>query len=280
MEKHSRYFNLNPEEAMQKFMKRNKLRVGIAMLFLVLLLCSLLLQGNTSEYTFFWFAIDFARIVALPVILLLYVLLQRADARQLQMVLYMDCDPVKMLDIITLWEKRDRNGKAKNTFLLLKAQCCKYIPERLDEGLACLQQINFTKKQLAQESIQLFLFAQYSKIRGDRESFDRVKIAIERLPALYPGNAYQKSNWEKAMQLVKLEELLWDGKVEEARTLICTLLDKEPYQLSKVGFHMQLAQLDIEAEEYTNARQHLEYVIAHGNQLTSVSEAKEQLEAI
>ncbi|MCM1494466.1 MAG: hypothetical protein NC089_01545 [Bacteroides sp.] len=280
MEKHSRYFNLNPEEAMQKFMKRNKLRVGIAMLFLVLLLCSLLLQGNSSEYTFFWFAIDFARIVAMPVILLLYVLLQRADARQLQMVLYMDCDPAKMLDIITLWEKRDRNGKAKNTFLLLKAQCCKYIPERLDEGLACLQQINFTKKQLAQESILLFLFAQYSKIRGDRESFDRVKIAIEQLPALYPGNTYQKSNWEKAMQLVKLEELLWDGKAEEARTLVCTLLDKEPYQLSKVGFHMQLAQLDIEAGEYANAKQHLEYVIAHGNRLTSVSEAKERLEAI
>lgn len=82
------------------------------------------------------------------------------------------------------------------------------------------------------------------------------------------------------MRFLELEELLWDGQTEEARTLLYALLEKEPYQLRKVVVHMQLAQLDIEAGEYGNAKQHLEYVIAHGNQLVIVSQAKEQLEVI
>lgn len=198
----------------------------------------------------------------------------------MQMVLYMDCAPVKMLDITNLWEKKDRFRKAKNTFLLLKAQCCIYIPERLEEGLAYLQQINFTKKLLDREAVRLLLFAQYSKKQGDRESFDKAKSDMEQLPALYPGKKYQKGRWEKAMRFLELEELLWDGQTEEARTLLYALLEKEPYQLRKVVVHMQLAQLDIEAGEYGNAKQHLEYVIAHGNQLVIVSQAKEQLEVI
>lgn len=113
----------------------------------------------------------------------------------MQMVLYMDCAPVKMLDITNLWEKKDRFRKAKNTFLLLKAQCCIYIPERLEEGLAYLQQINFTKKLLDREAVRLLLFAQYSKKQGDRESFDKAKSDMEQLPALYPGKKYQKGRW-------------------------------------------------------------------------------------
>lgn len=162
----------------------------------------------------------------------------------------------------------------------MAVQCCKYIPEHLEEGLAYLQQINFRQKLLDREAIRLLLFAQYSRKQGDRESFDKVKTDMEQLPTLYPGNKLQKKNWAKAMRFLELEELVWDGKTEEARTLLYTLLEKEPYQLSKVMFHMQLAQLDIESEEYANAKLHLEYVIAHGNQLASVSKAKEQLEDI
>ena len=281
---HSKYFELNPEEAIKKFFKKLYIVRYIAIFFLVLLLCFYL-------YGLFKFedeSIQSAMMLICGIVMLIVVLitfflihfLPYLESRQLQMVLYMDCAPVKMLDIIRLWEKKDRLGKAKNTFLLFKTQCCIYIPERLEEGLTYLQQINFRQKLLDREAIRLLLFAQYSRKQGDRESFDKVKTDMEQLPTLYPGNKFQKKSWEQAMRLLELEELIWDERTEEARTLLYTLLEKEPYQLSKVMFHMQLAQLDIEAEEYANAKQHLEYVIAHGNQLASVSKAKEQLEAL
>lgn len=171
-------------------------------------------------------------------------------------------------------------GKAKHTFLLLKAQCCRFIPGRLEKGLVYLQQVNFTKKYLGWEANRLLLFAQYSKIRGDRESFDKVKSDMEQLPYDYSGNKFRRKSWERTMRLLELEELLWDGKTEEARNRINTLLEQAPNQIGKKRLHMQLAQLDIEAEEYANAKRHLNYVIAYGNQLSIVGEAKECLESI
>lgn len=279
-EKRSKYFELNAEEAVKKFFARIHAWRYSSAFFLILLLCFYL-------YGLFKFEDEsirsVMRLVFGGVILIIFFMCQILvfrESHQLQMVLYMDCAPIKMLDIIRLWEQKDRLGKAKNTFLLLKAQCCIYIPERRNEGLVYLQQINFKQKLLDREAVRLLLFAQYSKKRGDRESFNKVKTDMEQLPTLYPGKKLQKENWERSMRFLEVEELLWDEQTEEARTLLYTLLEKEPYQLSKVRLHMQLAQLDIEAEEHANAKQHLEYVIAHGNQLASVSKAKEQLETI
>ena len=282
---HTKYMELNAEEAWKKYVVRIHIWIYGSILLIILLLCFF-------SYGLFKFedeSIQNAMMLtcgsAMLIIFFMRRILVYRESRQLQMVLYMDCAPVKMLDILKLWERKVRIRNGKYNILLLKAQCCTYIPERLEEGLAYLQQINFTQKRLNREAMLLLLFAQYSKIRGDRESFDKVKTDMEQLPALYPGKKSQREIWEKAMRLLEVEELVWDGRTEEAtteeaRTLLYTLLEKEPYQLNKVIFHMYLAQLDIEAEEYENAKQHLEYVIAHGNQLVIVSKAKEQLEAI
>lgn len=279
-ERNSKYYNLNAQEAMKKFLKRYYIRKSITVFILVVLLCFLLLQGITFEYELFRWGVVITCMIAALAIFLLYIFLQSIDAKLLQMVLFMDCDPVKMLNIITLWEKRDKMGKAKHTFLLLKAQCCRFIPGRLEEGLAYLQQVNFMKKYLDREANRLLLFAQYSKIRGDRESFDKVKSEMEQLPDVYSGNKFRRKSWERTMRLLELEELLWDGKTGEARNRINTLLEQAPNQIGKVRLHMLLAQLDMEAEEYANAKRHLNYVIAYGNQLSIVGEAKECLESI
>lgn len=101
-ERNSKYYNLNAQEAMKKFLKRYYIRKSITVFILVVLLCFLLLQGITFEYELFRWGVVITCMIAALAIFLLYIFLQSIDAKLLQMVLFMDCDPVKMLNIITL----------------------------------------------------------------------------------------------------------------------------------------------------------------------------------
>ena len=74
-----------------------------------------------------------------------------------------------------------------------------------------------------------------------------------------------------------------NGVAVEKRQLRFSILMKETQEVflvNQVSFHMYLAKLDLKEQEYTNAKMHLEYVIAHGNTMKAVKEAKELLQQI
>lgn len=293
-ELHSEYYNYTPEEAFKKFRTDYRIRATIFMAIVIVLLigvavlCNKLYEQIIFDsnapyiYELSRSALSLLYIVLLVVIVLLgfkigFPLVMRPSV-QLIAILMKDCDPVKMYDIYVIWEQSAKTERQKNTFLLEKAQCCRYIPERWDEGMAYLSQVNFKKKQLDWEAARLFNIAMYAKYKNDRAGFEQAKADMVQLPNQYPGNRIQRKQFEKWMQSLTIQELLWDEKDAEARTMINSILETEVFPLNKVMFRMHLARLDVKAQEYANAKEHLEYVITYGNRLPVVSEAKELLE--
>lgn len=222
-------------------------------------------------------------IVIMLVICILYSkvvlpIIGRYNSLQLEGVLFMDCDPIKMYDIYNLWEKDDKKGKARNAFLLSKAQCCRYIPERMEEGMEYLSQVKLNKKQMHMESLRLLNVAAYARYKEDRATFDKAKFEMEILCAKTRSKAL-KQDYNRILQFINMYELLWDEKDAQARKLLNhLLLNPKETRINKVRFHMNLALLDRKEKDYENAKLNLEYVVKFGNMLGIVPEAKEFLE--
>lgn len=290
-ESHSKYYNYTPEEAFKKFRTDYKIRAIIFMVIIVVILIGMLiLYENWHKQIIF--NLD-APYLASNVLGLFYILtmavitflgikiglpLVMRPSVQLLNIFWGDCDPVKMYDIYVIWEQSAKTEKRKDVFLLEKAQCCRFIPERWEEGKAYLEQVDFKKKRMDMEVTRLFNIAAYAKYRNDRTGFEQAKADIEQLSNQYPGNKIQKKNYERTIHLLTIQELLWDGKDAEARTMINSFLETEVIPLNQVMFRMHLARLDMKEQKYENARKNLEYVIDNGNRLPVVPEAMELLE--
>lgn len=289
---HSIYYNDSPEEAVKKaifYIRRN--------LILSYVICMVLLIGIFYFYSKMdnflngvegvWYGLGHILFSLLYVAMLLIFLIlglkillpfsQRPNV-QLLLILMGDCDPVKMYEVYSVWEQYDKKGKGKNMFMLQKAQCCRYIPERREEGRTYLEQLDFKKKQLDVEATRLYNIAVYAKYGNDRVGFEKAKAELEQLSNQYPGNKIQKKEYERTLQIVTLQELLWDEKDAEARALLNTFLETEKTPLNKVMLHMHFARLDMKVKDYENAKKHLDYVITYGNKLPVVPEAKELLD--
>lgn len=291
-EKHSKYYNETPEEAVKKLRvhdiigKTVSLGIVIAIIFII---CHIFLQ--IEQYDFFreeqnqplLVLILLLYIVIMLIILILYSkvvlpIIGRYNSLQLEGVLFMDCDPIKMYDIYNLWEQYDKKGKARNAFLLSKAQCCRFIPERMEEGMEYLSQVKLNKKQMHMESLRLLCVAAYARYKEDRAIFDKAKFEMEILCAKARGKA-MKQDYNRILQFINMYELLWDEKDAQARKLINhLLLNHNETRINKVRFHMNLALLDRKEKDYESAKLNLEYVVKFGNKLGIVPEAKELLE--
>lgn len=294
---HSKYYNDTPEEAFKKFRKDYKIRAAFFIVIIfVLLIGTCVLAIRLQKQIIFNPNAPYLYEVSRAAFGLLYMLmlvvigflglkigmpLVMRPSVQLINIFMGDCDPVKMYDIYILWEQLAKTERQKNTFLLEKAQCCRYIPERWEEGMTYLEQVDFKKTQMDWEASRLFNIAAYAKYRNDRAGFEQAKADLEQLPNQFPGikaQSKQRVHYEKLLQAITVQELLWDEKDAEARTLLNTLLRTEIFPLNKVMFHMYLARLDMKEKAYENAREHLEYVITYGNKLPVVPEAKELLD--
>lgn len=291
-ENHSKYYNDTPKEAVKKLRvhdligKTVSLGIVIAIIFII---CHIFLQ--IEQYDFFreeqnqplLVLILLLYFVIMLVILILYSkvvlpIIGHYNSLQLEGVLFMDCDPIKMYDIYNLWAQYDKKGKARNAFLLSKAQCCRFIPERMEEGMEYLNQIKLNKKQLQMESLRLLCVAAYARYKEDRAVFDKAKFEMELLCSKARGQA-MKQDYNRILQFINMYELLWDEKDAQARTLINhLLLNPKETRINKVRFHMNLALLDMKEKDYENAKLNLEYVVKFGNKLGIVPEAKELLE--
>ena len=88
----------------------------------------------------------------------------------------------------------------------------------------------------------------------------------------------EDSLYHQAMEMVQLKELFWDERNEEARGQANKLLQGNIAKCDMVFLHMILAQLDLRENQYEEAKEHLQFVIAHGNTLSAVDEAKRLLQ--
>lgn len=200
---------------------------------------------------------------------------------QILNIIYMDCDPEKMLKYDTIRERRVKKEDARMALLLRKAQVCLYLNGRYEEGLGYLKQVHFTKKEFMLELSLLSCHGYYAYERQDREKFEQVKQEMKRLPTLMKCNETQMKLYKRQMEFMRMRELLLDGKKEEAKVLINNLLSWEMTEagseLNRVILHMHLAELDMADGDTVSARPHLEYVISNGNTLGVVEDAEKML---
>lgn len=219
-EKHSIYYNCSAEEVVKKHMRKTRVTGWTSIVILVVLLVYILFQKLTLAT---WGVLLIEVVLYLICRSLVYI-----RTIHLQNIFMLDCDPVKMYDVLVLLEQRVKK-KPLHTLCLMKAQCCRSIEGRRAEGLEYLKQVKFKKTNLSNESIRLNEFANYSFLAKDRDSFERVKKDLEQLPEMI-----RKYNKEK-----------------------------------EKTYHKCM--------EYVNAKTHLEYIIANGNTMSVVEEARKLL---
>lgn len=271
-DRHSIYYAYTAEEAYRKW-KRNLLRFngcmcGISVIMLVIYI--VLLNADRKE----------SILVLLLAIVPIFLVKMNAgmSALRMQEILSVDCDPVKLLQIMEYGEQLGRNKK-KSEPNFTKIQCCRHISGRIEEGFAMLKEYKNPKQTWSSEVFRLNELMNYAFAMKDREAFGRAKDEFVQLPSrLIKPKKTEDSLYHQAMEMVQLKELFWDERNQEARAQANKLLQGNIAKCDMVFLHMILAQLDLREKKNDEAKEHLQFVITHGNTLSAVDEAKKLLQ--
>lgn len=272
MEKHSNYFNDNPREAFRRYRNGLKLRCALAMVAVILVGLWIIFGMDEIHLIL--------EMVLYVLILFAYRISTSLHFRRLLDILYQDCDPEKMCEVLTLLQAIDRRGKAKNTLLLYKAQSLLYIPDRREEGLTYLKQVNFPKKRLVNEGTCILLTANYAKLMDDRPGFDLAQADLKCLPSRFQTKGKSEAYYQNLCKLMQLAQLQWDERDDELRALLQELLSRKQTMLNQVVLRMHLARLDLKCGQYQDAKPLLTFVAEHGNRLYHAAEARAELEKL
>ena len=271
-DRHSIYYAYTAEDAYRK-LKRNLLRFngcmcGISVILLVIYI--MLLNADRKE----------AIVVLLLAIIPVFLMKMNAglSALRMQEILSVDCDPVKLLQIMEYGEQPGRNKK-KSEPNFTKIQCCRHMSGRIEEGFAMLKEYNNPKQTWSSEIFRLNELMNYAFAMKDREAFGRAKDEFVQLPNRLSNPKKTEDNlYHQAMEMVQLKELFLDERNQEARAQANKLLQGNIAKCDMVFLHMILAQLDLREKQNDEAKEHLQFVIAHGNTLSAVDEAKKLLQ--
>lgn len=272
-DRHSIYYAYTAEEAYRKW-KRNLLRFngcmcGISVIMLVIYI--VLLNADRKE----------SILVLLLAIIPIFLIKMNAGMSVLcmQEIFSVDCDPVKLLQIMEYGETSERSKKRKSGGNFIKIQCCRHISGRIEEGFAMLKEYKNPKRTWSSEIFRLNERMNYAFAMKDREAFGRAKDEFVQLPnRLSQPKKTEDGLYHQAMEMVQLKELFWDERNEEAKAQANKLLQGNIAKCDMVFLHMILAQLDLREKQNDEAKEHLQFVIAHGNTLSAVDEAKKLLQ--
>lgn len=272
--KHGWYYKYDAEESARRFILQARISKGIAITIAFAMLILLLLDNSLGDIKLL---IGYLAMIG-------YFIFTFILRGQVLNILYMECDPEKMLKFDSIIETYAKREQIKMAYLLRKALVCLYLNDKHDEGLEYLKQVDFPKKKFTTEVSRLACYGAYAYQKNDRESFNRIKQDMEQLPSVMKHNERQMKIYRTQMEYMQMRELIWDGKKDEARHLINKLLSEQMnaggLEINRVVFHMRLAELDMEAGETNNAKVHLEYVISHGNTLGMVKDAEKILQSM
>lgn len=216
--------------------------------------------------------------IAIVVVGVIQSMIQTYHLKCMHNILYEDCDPQKMYEVLRFLDAKRKKKEDRYTLYMVLAQSCCYLDGKEEEGFAYLQKIG-RKKLICRSKIIYFLScANYAYIQKDREQFRGVRDELERMSFDGKMSKANKELYQDVKRMIRAIECMWDENDVEARSLFNKALMDEKIKINIVCLHTYLAKLDIKEMDYLSAKQHLEYVIKHGNTMKAVSEAKEMLE--
>ena len=211
------------------------------------------------------------------VVLLVRFSVGRIMHNKLMEILFADCDPEKMYEVLTLLISNDKSRKIDHTLLLERANTILYLPDRLEEGLMNLQGVSFSPKDVNRECLRIYLMSCYGYALKDREMFDSARNELLKYPLTAGKNVYGNRLYQNLCKSLAFKDAMWNGEYEEARRKIELDFFEPTHLLGRVNTYMDLARLDLEFKEYYSAKQHLTFVVTHGQKIPFVKEAEEML---
>ena len=221
--------------------------------------------------------------LAALILFLIYMILHRFPLILLFGVLFTDCDPVKMRDIIFIIENKVKVEKAKVTWKSLRALAVSFIRGGEQESFELLRACQAYNKT-DQNEFYLTMYARYYSATEDWENYQAVKEKRENLYRMRrkskKARALDEKN-QKADEVDEADEKFRAGEFEEARRLYLKLLDvRKSSMLSKVTIHERLGVMDSKEGKKESAKKHLMFAAQNGGTTYMADEAREILQQI
>ncbi len=194
-------------------------------------------------------------------------------------VLYMDCDPYKLVEIFKKLKEKERSKNGAIILSLGLAQGLFYIGS-LEESYQILLNLEFRKRRPVHMLHYYNLLANQFFIQNHMEKIREIREEVEKIrDTLRQNNRLQKPT---RFLLNILNGQLAHGEQDEFkyREMLSKTLNESNFLFQKVTGNYQLAKLDFEQKEYHNARARCAYIVENGNKMYQVEEAKRMLEEI
>lgn len=266
------YYALNAREVVDKYLQKEKFtKISYLLSVFLIFVWTCIAPGELALKLI-------CEAFALVVVGALRTLVQVYYLKSMNNILYEDCDPQKMYEVLRLLDAKKRKKEDRYTLYMVLAQSCCYLDGKEEEGFSYLQKIG-RKKLICRSKIIYFLScANYAYIQRDREQFRGTMDELERMSFDGKMSKANKELYQDVKRMIRAIECMWDENDIEARSLFNKALMGEKIKINIVCLHTYLAKLDIKEADYVSAKMHLEYVIKHGNTMKAVGEAKEMLE--
>ncbi len=267
---HSKYYHLDAEQSYKRFTGLN-LCTAIIVLIVGLLIIWWMLYADQVILSYLALAVTAFVVHNLKILMW----------NQLQGILLIDCDPVKLLQVYEIMEQKRPYLGTKSGFLRLKAECCMYRKERWEQGFACLEKVNFKKKNIVMELLRTRLYFSYYALLEQWDELYRLQREMEELTGRYKLKGRAEKYYQMTMLDCKYKVLLHEEKYEEANAMTERRMQESgKLPLNQVILIMRIAQEEARRGEKEKALEHLKFVIDNGNTLSTVDEAKELFEKI
>lgn len=233
--------------------------------------------GKISGLPFFLLVVWFL-VAAVPVI---YANLRRSKKVNEQLNNF--CDPEPMLH----WAEENldyhiRSGQARkqrsvvNVYLNSRAVALNALG-RYEQAMDTLQSVDpetasFQMRVVYYTNIVAFLF--------NLGQLSQAEDALEKAQDIFAQNKKSASFVQDSLLLNRMALAIEKGETQGVEEELLSLLDRATTEYARVTQHDMLARLYLRERRFSEAREHLEYVVAHGNKLYARTKAEELLRTL
>lgn len=218
--------------------------------------------------------------LAALILFLIYMILRRFPFIFLFGVLFTDCDPVKMRDIIFIIENKVKVEKAKVTWRSFRAMAVSFIRGCEQESFELLQAC-LAYRNMQWNEFYLTMYARHYSATEDWENYQAVKEKRENLYRMRRKSKKARALYEKNKKADEADEKFRAGEFGEARRLYGELLDAgKSSMLNKVAIHKRLGIMDSKEGKNESAKKHLMFAAQNGGTTYMADEAREKLQQL
>ena len=192
------------------------------------------------------------------------------------------CDPFPLFEAVEQKLPSVKPSSRQQRFLINKAVALRHFG-RFDDAFSILSGINIDKYSATLPLIKIVYYnnlADILIIKGDYFQANIWYLKMLQMINDFKANEKQKKILNETSILVQAELLTAGGNFAQAENLIGGLPESTLSNMQRISKHMLYAKLLVKQNRPDEAKQCLQYVIAYGNKLYAVLQAREMLNSL